>query len=69
MSGSTSSPTCRRETWTEEHGFAPPRAKFTSRAAWDEVEATRRWWVDQGRPGAGRRRFTLAPDGRRIELA
>jgi hypothetical protein len=25
-------PSCRRGTWTEEHDFAPPRAKLTSRA-------------------------------------
>ncbi|MFD4861275.1 hypothetical protein [Streptomyces atratus] len=24
-------PSCRRGTWTEEHGFAPPRAELTSR--------------------------------------
>jgi protein-L-isoaspartate(D-aspartate) O-methyltransferase len=38
------------------------------RRLWDEVEAAYRWWVEAGCPGADRWRFTVAPDGQRLEL-
>lgn len=39
------------------------------RRLWDEAEAAHRWWVDHGRPGADRWRFTVTPHGQRIALA
>jgi len=38
------------------------------RQLWDEVEAAHQWWVDHGKPGADRWRFTITPAGQRIEL-
>ncbi|MGH3930701.1 MAG: methyltransferase domain-containing protein, partial [Pseudonocardiaceae bacterium] len=46
-----------------------PVHQYGSRRLWDEVVVARQWWVDQGRPGADRWRFTVRPDGQRIELA
>lgn len=38
------------------------------RRLWREVEAAHQWWVDHGKPGVDRWRFTVAPDSHRIEL-
>jgi protein-L-isoaspartate(D-aspartate) O-methyltransferase len=38
------------------------------RRLWDEVDAAHAWWVDQAKPEADRWRFTITPDGQRIEL-
>ncbi|MFE9424508.1 methyltransferase domain-containing protein [Kitasatospora sp. NPDC006697] len=37
-----------------------------ARKLWDEVEAARRWWVEQGRPELTRFGLTVHPDGRQI---
>ncbi|MGH4007871.1 MAG: methyltransferase domain-containing protein [Pseudonocardiaceae bacterium] len=42
--------------------------QFGPRKLWDEVEIAYRWWIDQGKPGADRWRFTVTPEGQRIEL-
>ncbi|MGQ0777352.1 MAG: methyltransferase domain-containing protein [Pseudonocardiales bacterium] len=39
------------------------------RRLWDEVQAAHGWWVEHGKPDADRWRFTVTPDGQRIELA
>jgi protein-L-isoaspartate(D-aspartate) O-methyltransferase len=53
-----------------DHDGGPPYLvrQFGPRRLWDEVETAHRWWVAQGRPGADRWRFTVTPDGQRIEL-
>lgn len=38
------------------------------RRLWNEVLAAYEWWVHQGKPAADRWRFTVTPDGQRIEL-
>jgi protein-L-isoaspartate(D-aspartate) O-methyltransferase len=38
------------------------------RRLWDEVESACRWWVSHGRPAVDRWRFTVTPQGQRIEL-
>lgn len=38
------------------------------RRLWDEVHAAHHWWVQHGKPGVYRWRFTLTPQGQRIEL-
>ncbi len=38
------------------------------RRLWDEVNAAHQWWVEHGKPDPQRWRFTVAPDGQRIEL-
>lgn len=43
--------------------------QFGPRTLWDEVEAVYRWWVDAGSPAAERWRFTVSPQGQRVELA
>jgi hypothetical protein len=35
---------------------------------WDEVAAARQWWIALGGPGVERWRFTVTPDGQRIQL-
>ncbi|MGH3982969.1 MAG: hypothetical protein ACRDST_09890 [Pseudonocardiaceae bacterium] len=42
--------------------------QFGPRQLWDEVEAAYRWWADAGSPAVHRWRFTVAPDGQRVEL-
>ncbi|MGH3838970.1 MAG: methyltransferase domain-containing protein [Pseudonocardiaceae bacterium] len=53
-----------------DHDGGPPYTvrQFGPRRLWDEVEAAHQWWVDAGRPDADRWRFTVTPDGQRIEL-
>ncbi|MBV9011714.1 MAG: hypothetical protein JO272_06625 [Pseudonocardiales bacterium] len=51
----------------EEDEF--PVLQSGPRRLWDEVEATCRWWLEAGSPGADRWQFTIAPDGQRVELA
>ena len=38
------------------------------RRLWDEVQVAHQWWVDQGRPGPDRWRFTVTSHNQRIEL-
>jgi protein-L-isoaspartate O-methyltransferase len=38
------------------------------RQLWDEIEAAYQWWIDAGRPGVDQWRFTVTPEGQRIEL-
>lgn len=38
------------------------------RRLWDEVQAARQWWIEQGRPGVERWQFTVTPNGQRINL-
>lgn len=38
------------------------------RRLWDEVVAAHRWWVDHGRPGPERWKFTVSPEEQTIEL-
>ncbi len=38
------------------------------RKLWDEVQAAYQWWLDRGQPTAGAWRFTIGPDGQRIDL-
>lgn len=38
------------------------------RRLWREVEVAHQWWVDHGKPGVDRWRFTVAPDSHNIEL-
>jgi protein-L-isoaspartate(D-aspartate) O-methyltransferase len=42
--------------------------QYGPRKLWDEVEASHRWWVAQGRPGADRWRFTVTPTEQQITL-
>lgn len=42
--------------------------QFGPRRLWDEVEAAHCWWVDAGSPDADRWRFTITPDGQRVQL-
>lgn len=42
--------------------------QYGPRKLWDEVDAAHGWWVDQGKPGADRWRFTVTPVGQHIEL-
>lgn len=42
--------------------------QYGPRGLWDEVESAHRWWVKHGRPGIDRWRFTVTPEGQRIEL-
>lgn len=53
-----------------DHDNTPPYPvhQYGPRRLWDEVEAAHHWWVGQGRPGADRWRFTVAPLEQRIEL-
>jgi protein-L-isoaspartate(D-aspartate) O-methyltransferase len=39
-----------------------------ARKLWDEVQTAHRWWLDMGQPAADAWRFTIDPDGQRIEL-
>lgn len=45
-----------------------PVYQYGPRRLWDEVETAHAWWVAQGRPDAGRWRFTVTPQGQQIEL-
>lgn len=45
-----------------------PVSQYGPRRLWDEVDTARRWWVDQGRPGVERWRFTVTPEGQQITL-
>lgn len=54
--------------YDHEDGPPYPVRQYGPRRLWDEVEAAHHWWVDQGRPDADRWRFTVTPDGQRIEL-
>jgi protein-L-isoaspartate(D-aspartate) O-methyltransferase len=38
------------------------------RKLWDEVATAHRWWLDMGQPATDAWRFTIDPDGQRIEL-
>jgi protein-L-isoaspartate(D-aspartate) O-methyltransferase len=53
-----------------DHDGGPPYLvhQFGTRRLWDEVQAAHQWWVEQGRPDADRWRFTVTPDGQRIDL-
>ncbi len=53
-----------------DHDGGPPYhvRQFGSRRLWDELESAHQWWEQHGRPGADRWRFTVTPDGQRIEL-
>lgn len=53
-----------------DHDSGPPYTvrQFGTRRLWDEVVAAHQWWVDSGQPGAERWRFTVTPQGQRIEL-
>ncbi len=53
-----------------DHDHGPPYLvrQYGPRKLWDEVEAAHAWWVDQGRPDADRWRFSVTPQGQRIEL-
>ncbi|MDQ3153712.1 MAG: hypothetical protein M3R63_19035 [Actinomycetota bacterium] len=42
--------------------------QFGPRKLWDEVEAAYRWWADAGSPAVDRWRFTVTPEGQRVEL-
>lgn len=60
------------ESWASLR-YAPESRPFEIRQAgprhlWDEVEAAYRWWEEQGKPAAGRWRFTIGPGEQRIEL-
>ena len=39
-----------------------------TRKLWDEVETAYRWWVTIGEPAVDAWRFTITPNGQRIEL-
>ncbi|MGH3930126.1 MAG: methyltransferase domain-containing protein [Pseudonocardiaceae bacterium] len=45
-----------------------PVRQYGSRRLWDEVHSAHQWWFEQGRPNVDRWRFTVTPDGQRIEL-
>jgi len=45
-----------------------PVHQYGPRRLWEEVAAAHAWWVEHGRPGAERWRFTITPQGQRIEL-
>lgn len=49
-------------------GAPHPVHQYGPRKLWDEVASAHTWWVDQGRPAADRWRFTVTPQGQRIEL-
>jgi protein-L-isoaspartate(D-aspartate) O-methyltransferase len=53
-----------------DHDDRPPYQvhQYGPRKLWDEVEASHRWWVAQGRPGADRWRFTVTPTEQQITL-
>lgn len=38
------------------------------RRLWKEVEAAHQWWVNHGKPGPDRWRFTVTPTGQKVEL-
>lgn len=54
--------------YNHDNGAPYPVHQYGLRRLWDEVEAAHHWWVDQGRPGADRWRFTVTPLEQRIEL-
>lgn len=54
--------------YNHDGGPPYPVRQFGPRRLWDEVQAAHRWWVQRGRPGTDRWRFTVTPDGQRIEL-
>jgi protein-L-isoaspartate(D-aspartate) O-methyltransferase len=37
------------------------------RRLWDEIETSHQWWIDAGKPDPHAWRFTVTPDGQRIE--
>lgn len=39
------------------------------RRLWEEACAAHQWWVDHGKPGVDRWRFTVTADDQRIELS
>lgn len=45
-----------------------PVYQYGPRRLWDEIEAAHTWWVDHGRPGTDRWRFTVTPQGQQIDL-
>ncbi|MGH3798471.1 MAG: methyltransferase domain-containing protein [Pseudonocardiaceae bacterium] len=45
-----------------------PVSQYGPRRLWNEVETARQWWVQQGRPGVERWRFTVTPEGQQITL-
>lgn len=45
-----------------------PVYQYGPRRLWDEIATARQWWIAQGRPGVERWRFTVTPEGQRIEL-
>ena len=38
------------------------------RQLWDEVQAAHQWWLERGQPAVDAWRFTIDPDGQRIDL-
>ncbi len=38
------------------------------RNLWDEIETAYHWWCDAGRPGPGRWRITITPEGQHVTL-
>lgn len=42
--------------------------QYGPRRLWDEVETAHGWWVQRGKPRADCWRFTVTPQGQRIEL-
>ncbi len=45
-----------------------PVCQYGPRRLWDEVHNAYQWWIDQDMPTADRWRFTVTPEGQRIEL-
>lgn len=43
--------------------------QYGPRRLWNEVHAAHQWWVDRGKPGVGRWRFTVTPKGQRLALS
>jgi SAM-dependent methyltransferase len=46
-----------------------PVRQFGPRRLWDEVTAAYQWWHQAGQPPVTQWRFTVTPDGQRVELA
>ncbi|MGH3865666.1 MAG: methyltransferase domain-containing protein [Pseudonocardiaceae bacterium] len=42
--------------------------QFGPRQLWDEAETAHRWWIEHGSPPVDQWRFTVTPEGQRIDL-